>query len=313
MDISIVIVNWNTKKLLMDCLASVFETVKNIPKEIWVVDNASGDGSVEAVRLQYPHVNIIQNRNNLGFAAANNQAFSKIQGRYALMLNTDTVLKEGAVETIYSFMEHNPDVGMACGQLLNAGGSWQNSFANFPSITSLVFGEASLQLLFPKKYPSKRNVGSSPMEIDSCIGACMMVRREAMKAVGWLDESFFFFFEETDWARRMKQAGWKVYLVPSARIFHLQGQSVGHNIRSRVLFYRSRYIYFKKWHRDTYGLIRGIIFVRLLLNAGLNLLGFVGTLGAHAGIRNKLDTYAKLIAWHLRGCPANRSELLHAG
>ena len=303
MDISIVIVNWNTKKLLLDCLASVFETVNNIPKEIWVVDNASSDGSVEAVRLKYPRVNIIQNRKNLGFAAANNQAFLKMQGRYALMLNTDTVLQEGAVETIYNFMEHNPDVGMACGQLLNADGSKQNSFANFPSITSLVFGEAPLQLLFPKKYSSKRNVGSSPMEIDSCIGACMMVRREAMEAVGWLDESFFFFFEETDWARRMKQAGWKVYLVPSARIFHLQGQSVGHNIRSRVLFYRSRYIYFKKWHRDTYGLIRGIIFVRLLINAGLNLLGFVGTLGAHAGIQKKLNVYTKLIAWHIAGCP----------
>jgi GT2 family glycosyltransferase len=306
LDISIVIVNWNTKKLLLDCLASTFETVNNRPKEIWVVDNASSDGSVEAVRLKYPLVNIIQNRKNLGFAAANNQAFSKMQGRYALLLNTDAVLKEGAVETIYNFMEHNPDVGMACGQLLNDDGSKQNSFANFPSITSLVFGETPLQLLFPKKYSSKRNVGSSPMEIDSCIGACMMVRREAMEAVGWLDESFFFFFEETDWARRMKQAGWKVYLVPSARIFHLQGQSVGHNIRSRVLFYRSRYIYFKKWHKDTYGLIRGIIFVRLLVNAGLNLLGFVGTLGAHAGIRNKLDTYAKLISWHLEGSPDDK-------
>ena len=313
MEISVVIVNWNTKKLLLDCLASVFETVNNIPKEIWVVDNASSDGSVEAVRKKYPSVHIIQNQKNMGFAAANNQAFSKIQGRYALLLNTDTVLKEGAVETIYNFMKHNPYVGMACGQLLNRDGSRQNSFANFPSVTSLLFGETMVQLFAPKRYPSKRLANSCPMEIDSCIGACMMVRREAMEAVGWLDESFFFFFEETDWARRMKRAGWKVYLVPSARIFHLQGQSVGHNIRSRVLFYRSRYIYFKKWHRDTYGLIRGIIFVRLLLNAGLNLLGFAGTLGAHAGIRNKLDTYAKLIAWHLQGCPANRSELLHAG
>jgi len=281
--------------------------------EIWVVDNASGDGSVEAVRLKYPHVNFIQNRKNLGFAAANNQAFSKMQGRYALLLNTDIVLTQGAVETIYNFMEHNPDTVMACGQLLNRDGSRQNSFANFPSVTSLLFGETMVQLFAPKRYPSKRSANLYPMEVDSCIGACMMVRGAAMEAVGWLDESFFFFFEETDWARRMKQAGWKVYLVPSARIFHLQGQSVGHNIRSRVLFYRSRYIFFKKWHRDTYGLIRGIIFVRLLLNAGLNLLGFIGTLGAHAGIRNKLDIYAKLIAWHLRGCPANRSELLHAG
>ena len=306
MDLSIVIVNWNTKKLLLDCLVSVFETVKNISMEIWLVDNASSDGSVEAVRKTYPGVHIIQNQENLGFAAANNQAFSNMRGRYALLLNTDTVLTEGAVETIYNFMEQHPHVGMACGQLLNRDVSKQNSFANFPSLASLIFGEALLQLLFPKKYPNKRKAHVSPMEVDSCIGACMMVRGEAMDTVGWLDESFFFFFEETDWACRMKQAGWKVCLVPSARIFHLQGQSVGHNIQSRILYYRSRYIYLKKWHQDNYGLIRGIIFVRLLINAGLNLIGFIGTLEAHAGIRNKLDTYAKLIAWHLEGCPDNR-------
>jgi hypothetical protein len=306
MDLSIVIVNWNTKKLLLDCLASVFETVKNLPKEIWVVDNASGDGSVEAVRLKYPHVNIIQNQKNLGFAAANNQAFSKMQGHYALLLNTDAVLTDGAVEKLYTFMERHSDAGMACGQLLNPDGSEQNSFANFPCMASLVFGEALLQLLFPKTYLSKRKVNARPMEVDSCIGACMMVRKEAMEAVGRLDESYFFFLEETDWAYRMKQAGWKVYWVPSARILHLQGQSVGHNIRSRLLFYRSRYIYFQKWHRDVYGLIRLIVFSRLLANAGLNLLGFVGTMGAHAGIKKKLDVYAKLIAWHLAGCPDDR-------
>jgi GT2 family glycosyltransferase len=94
--------------------------------------------------------------------------------------------------------------------------------------------------------------------------------------------------------------------VPSARIFHLQGQSVGHDIRSRLLFYRSRYIYFQKWHRNVYGLIRLIIFSRLLINAALNLVGFLGTMGAHAGIKKKLDVYAKLIAWHLEGCPDDK-------
>lgn len=305
-DLSIVIVNWNTKKLLLDCLASAFETVKKISMEVWLVDNASSDGSVEAVRKRYPSVHIIQNQKNLGFAAANNQAFKKMQGRYALLLNTDAVLTEGAVEQIYAFMESRPEVAMACGQLLNRDGSKQNSFANFPSLASLIFGESMLQLLFPNKYPNKRKAHVSPMEVDSCIGACMMVRGVAINTVGMLDETFFFFLEETDWAKRMQQAGWKVYIVPSARIFHLQGQSVGHNIRSRLLFYRSRYIYFKKWHPDVYGLVHGIIFIRLLINAGLNLMGFVATLGCHAGIRNKLDTYAKLIAWHLEGCPHNR-------
>ena len=127
-----------------------------------------------------------------------------------------------------------------------------------------------------------------------------------METVGQLDESFFFFLEETDWAFRMKQAGWKVCIVPSARIFHLQGQSVGHDIWSRILFYRSRYYYFKKWHREIYGLIRVVIFLRLLVNAGLNLAGFVGTFGAHDGIRKKLDVYTKLIGWHFKGCSDGR-------
>jgi len=303
MDISIVIVNWNTKILLLDCLASVYKTVKNISMEIWVVDNASSDGSMDAVQRFYPDTKIIQNSKNLGFAAANNRAFKRMRGRYALLLNTDTVLTEGAVETIYNFMEHHPDVGMACGQLLNQDGSKQNSFANFPSLAALIFGEALLQVLFPKKYPSKRNVGSKPMEVDSCIGACMMVRGEAMEAVEWLDESFFFFFEETDWAKRIKQSGWKIYFVPSARIVHLQGQSVGHNIRSRILYYTSRYTYLKKWHPDHYPMIRWIIFIRLLINSLLNLMGAGGTLGLQTDVKNRLALYVQLIRWHLRGCP----------
>jgi GT2 family glycosyltransferase len=203
-------------------------------------------------------------------------------------------------------MENNPDAGMVCGQLLNQDGSKQHSFANFPGLASLLFGEALLERIFPNRYPSKRNAGLSPKEVDSCIGACMMVRWKTMQTVGWLDESFFFFFEETDWARRMKQAGWKVYMVPSAQIYHLQGQSVGHNVRSRILFYTSRYIYFEKWHREISDLVRGIVFLRLLINTALNLLGFIGTLGLHTSIRTKLDTYAKLIAWHLEGCPDER-------
>lgn len=306
LDLSIIIVNWNTKKLLLDCLASVYETVKSISIEIWVIDNASADGSVEAVKRFYPEVKIIQNRKNLGFATANNQAFKRMSGRYALLLNTDAMLTKGAINDFYGFMENNPDAGMACGQLLNPDGSKQHSFANFPGLPSLLFGEALLERLFPNRYPSKRNTGLSPIEVDSCIGACIMVREKVIQKVGLLDESFFFFFEETDWARRMKQAGWKVCMVPSAQIYHIQGQSVGHNVRSRILFYRSRYIYFKKWHRNIFSLVRGIVFLRLLINAALNLLGFIGTLGMHASIRAKLDTYAKLIIWHLEGCPDER-------
>ena len=306
-DLSIIIVNWNTKKLLLDCLASVYETVWRISMEVWLVDNASNDGSVESVKQLYPDVRIIQNTRNLGFAAANNRAFKRMRGRYALLLNTDTMLTDGAIETIYDFMESTPDAGMACGQLLNPDGSKQNSIANFPGLSSLLFNETLLRIILPRRYPSKRKEYKSPIEIDSCIGACMIVRKRTMDHVGFLDEDYFFFFEETDWSRRIKQSGWKIYFVPFARIIHFQGRSVGHNVRSRILFYRSRYIYFKKWHRNIYSLAQGVIFLRLLMNAALNLIGFIGTLGLNAGIRGKLDTYVKLIDWHLEGCPDERS------
>ena len=124
-----------------------------------------------------------------------------------------------------------------------------------------------------------------------------------MDAVGLLDERYFFFFEETDWATRMDRAGWKIYFVPSARIFHLQGQSVGHRVNSRILYYRSRYAYFKKWHKGRYNFMCLIVFIRLLVNAFLNLLVVVGTLGLNTRARGRLSVYAGLIGWHLNGRP----------
>ena len=306
MDISVVVVNWNTRELLLGCLASVFETMRGMDFEVWLVDNGSHDGSLNAVKQDYPIVRIIENEENLGFAAANNQAFRQMSGRYALLLNTDAVLTGGAVQELYGFMEMNPDVGMASGQLLNDDSSKQNSIANFPGLLTLLCNETLLRVLFPKKFPSKRRQHGEPIEVESCIGACLMVRKKAMDKVGLLDESYFFFMEETDWAYRMKHAGWKVCFVPSARIFHLQGQSVGHNVRSRIMFYRSRYIYFKKWHSHSYLLIRLIIFARLLINAILSLAGVVATTGMHADIKKKLSVYSRLILWHLAGCPADR-------
>jgi GT2 family glycosyltransferase len=306
MDISIIIVNWNTKGLLLDCLASVYETVQNVSMEIWMVDNASTDGSVEAVRHFYPDVKIISNSKNLGFAKANNKAFKRMVGRYALLLNTDTVLTGGAVESIYTFMENTPDAGMACGQLLNEDGSKKNSIANFPGIISLLLNETLLRILFPQKYPSKRCEYKRPIEVDSCIGACLMVRKKTMDHVGFLDEDYFFFFEETDWARRIKEAGWKIYFVPSAGITHFQGQSVGHDISSRILYYESRYTYFKKWHPEHYKIIRWVIFIRLLINAGLNLVGVAGTFGMQKDIQKRLVSYAQLIRWHIRDYPKDK-------
>lgn len=303
MDISIIIVNWNTKDLLFECLNSIISTVKDLSFEILIVDNASADGSVKAIRSRYPDINVIENKENLGFAIANNLALNQMNGQYALLLNTDALLTENAVRALYDFMESRPNAAIACGQLLNHDGSKQNSIANFPSLASLMLNETLLRVIFPNKYPSKRREYSSPIEIESCIGACMIVRKSSLDEVGMFDEDYFFFFEETDLAYRMKQAGWKTYFIPTVRIFHAQGKSVGTGANSRIMFYRSRYIYVKKSHKYSYPFIYTVIFIRLFVNTLLSLLGILLTFGLVNSLKMKLITYTQLITWHLKGCP----------
>ncbi|MFA6412705.1 MAG: glycosyltransferase family 2 protein [Syntrophales bacterium] len=299
-DISFVIVNWNTRELLKNCLESVVRTVHDLTYEVIVVDNASIDGSVAMVQDFFPRVRIIANDENRGFGAANNQAFQTMGGRYAFLLNTDTVLTEDAVRELFSFMENHPEAGMSCGQLLNRDGSKQNSIAPFPTLFTLLTNITLLEYLFPGKYPSKRYDHRRPIAVDSGVGACLMVRRAAIDVVGWFDERYFFFFEETDWAYRMRLAGWKVYHVPTARVYHFQGQSIGPDIRSRIEFYRSRYQFFKKWHSlPYYSLIRLVIFGRLLINCFFTALTVILSLGASRGIRDRLHVYSRLVRWHL--------------
>ena len=301
-DLSIVIVNWNTKALLLDCLASVYQTIR-ASFEVFVVDNASSDGSVAAVQEHYPQVQIIQNAENLGFAAANNKALRQMAGRYALLLNTDALLTEGAVEKLLRFMDSHPRVAMGCGQLLNADGTKQNSIANFPTLLTLLCNETLLRILMPKKFPSKRRHYAEPLPVESCIGACLMVRKAAMDEVGLLDERYFFFMEETDWALSMRKAGWESWLVPEARIYHLQGQSAGPSARARIMFHRSRLSYFKKWHRGSYPFMAAAALGRVLINVVLNVLAVMGTLGLYQKIRQRLGVNCQLLAWYLRGCP----------
>jgi len=307
MDISIIIVNWNTRDHLDNCLESVCRTLNNIDYEVIVVDNASRDDSVTMLKSRYPQVIVIQNEDNRGFGAANNQAIHVMAGRYALLLNTDTILTKNAVEELYEFMESHPEAAMACGQLLNADGSKQNSIASFPTLLTLAANMSMLEYLFPRKYPSKRYEHGNPIEIDSGIGACLLIRKKAIDDVGMFDERYFFFFEETDWAYRMRRAGWKIYHIPSARIYHLQGQSIGRNTRSRVEFYRSRYQFLKKWKSPSYFIVASImIFIRLSINCFFTLLAYILTLGFNRSLRDKWIVYFQLILWHFqcnKTCP----------
>jgi GT2 family glycosyltransferase len=301
MDISFIIVNWNTKGLLRECLDSIYKTVCNLAYEIIVVDNASSDGSAAMLAAEYPQVKVIENTENRGFGSANNQGFAVMKGRYALLLNTDAVLTAGAVQKLWDFAMATPQAAIVCGQLLNADGSRQNSIASFPTFLTLAVNVSLLEYLFPRRYPSKRYTHDAPLEVDSAVGACMLVSRQALDEVSGFDERYFFFFEETDLAYAMKRSGWQVWQVPDAFIYHLQGQSIGHNARSRIEFYRSRYQFLRKWKTPAgYRLASSIIFIRLMLSWLINVAGSVLTLGLAKKLRLRAAVYRQILDWHFR-------------
>ena len=304
-DLSIIVVNWNTKEDLLYCLESIFKMGTGIQREVIVVDNGSRDGSGVEVKKTFPAVHLIQNDRNVGFGKATNQGFKNSSGRYVLLLNPDTQVKEGAVERLTSFMDTHSDAGLSGAQLLNGDGSKQNSIANFPSIATELLNKSLLRWVFPKRFPGKGREYSGPIEVESVIGACMMVRREALDQVGLLDEDYFLFLEETDWCYRIKKAGWKIYHVPQTEVFHFQGKSAETDKkRARVEYFRSRYHFFKKNKGRWQWLI---LLTGLLIRLGCELLAMtvasLVTLFTVKSWRRKLSIYAYLFWWHLKLCP----------
>jgi len=305
MNLSIIIVNWNTKDDLLNCLSSIFKHDVEISNEVIVVDNGSRDGSVETLENAFSFIHLIKNNNNLGFARAVNKGIKSASGKYILLLNPDTQIREGTFENLLSFMDQHPEAGIVGAQLLNPDESKQNSIANFPSLSTELLNKRLLRWLFPKNFPGKEKEYTGPIEVDSVIGACMMVRREAIEKVGLLDEDYFLFFEETDWCYRMKKAGWKVYHVPQAQVYHFQGKSVEKERgRAKVEYYRSRYIFFKK-HRGKFQLLLLIIglIIKLIIEFSFIGISNILTFFRLPKIRKRFKVYAYLLWWHLRRCP----------
>ncbi|MFQ5736973.1 MAG: glycosyltransferase family 2 protein [Thermodesulfobacteriota bacterium] len=303
--VSFVIVNWNTKALLRNCLESILGTVKGVPFEVWVVDNASTDDSVQMVRQRFPRVKLIQNAENLGFARANNIALRRISGDYAVLLNSDTVLKDDAIETLIAYMEEHPETGVCGGALLNEDGSKQNSVANFPTLATELLNKSLLRRLFPKRFPGKESGFTGPVQVESVVGACMAVRKEAMDDTGLMDEDYFFFLEETDWCLKFRKKGWQVVHYPGAEVYHLQGGSARKApVGARIEYWRSRYKFFRKNRsRPSRMLLRAGLVSKLVLSFVLMALLNLLTIFSVGRLRRKLRVYAALIGWHLKGCP----------
>jgi GT2 family glycosyltransferase len=248
---------------------------------------------------------IIENSGNRGFSAAVNQALGKIPATYSVLLNTDTVLQKDAIYTMFLFLEEHKDAGIAGAQLQREDGRRQNSYDNFPTLLTELFNKSVLRLLFPQKYPSKKREMQKPVEVESVIGACLMIRNAAISQVGRLDESFFFFLEETDWCYRMKKAGWKIYHLPDARVIHLGGQSKKKAPwQSQIEYCRSLYIYFKKHSSSvSYISFRILYFIKIILNLTMNLIGNILVFFQNQRLRYRLLIYFRLFLWHILLCP----------
>ena len=264
MRLSIVIVSYNTKELLRECLTSIERTGTNA-LELFVVDNASSDGSPEMVRRDFPGVKVISNSRNVGFAPANNQALRQCTGKFIMLLNSDTIMLEGTIEKIIAFMEQHPDAGVVGCKLLNTDGSLQPSATSFPNVIKDTIGIA-LKGNVLKNNPVTRTIisrvgkimGMSASRFDEHLqtketdyprGACFTIRREALDDVGLLDEEYFFTGEEMDWCYRAKQKGWKVYYYPDAAVIHhdhgatkqMMGKVFVQTRKSALRFYQKHY------------------------------------------------------------------------
>lgn len=260
--------------------------------EVFVVDNASDDGSVAMVRKRFPWVRLIENEENVGFARANNQAIRLATSRYILLLNSDTVLQPGALRAMVAFMDAHPTVGALGPRLLNEDRSFQGSYADFPTFWSAVLGTDF------RRHARPCHDGEALL-VDAVSGACIMARREAVAVVGGLDEDYHLFVEEVDWCYRIRQAGWQVCHLPTAQIVHLLGRSR----RSRSWFsylnlHRSRLLFFRKHYglrpcqllRWGYGGIVLAKFIAAWLGA---------VLGRGSAFGAKRDLNRQLLCWLL--------------
>lgn len=230
-DVSVVVVSFNTKELLLECLASVKKHTKRVSYEVIVVDNASTDGTVKAIK-DIRDVQLIRNKKNVGFAKANNQGIKKTKGRYVLLLNSDTALREDSLTKMVMWMDDHKKVGIATCKLVNPDGSTQATGGSFPNLLRVFLWATFLDDLpfvsglFGSFHPHvSRGVFEKEHRQDWVTGAFLLVRKEILEKIGALDEEFFMYVEEVDFCFRAKRAGWQVWYVPATQIVHESGAS----------------------------------------------------------------------------------------
>jgi len=268
MDVSVIIVSWNVRELLKQCLRSVnseestlnssLSTVhRSLLTEVIVVDNASSDGTVQMLRDEFPDTRVIVNSQNLGFTRANNQALAIARGRYLFLLNPDTELAPNALSAMTAYADAHPRVGIIGPKLFYGDGSLQSSRRRFPTLATAFLESTIFQQWFPRnraltRYFMLDTSDDETQDVDWVTGSAMFVRREMYEQVGGFDEQFFMYSEELDWCYRAKQAGWQIMYLPTAQVTHYEGKSSEQIVVQRDIYFHSSKIRFFRKYRGAF-------------------------------------------------------------
>ncbi len=266
MTVSVVVVSWNTRDLLRNCLLTVDSEARLLDGgelEIFVVDNRSTDGTIEMVKRSFPSLTLIANTENAGFAAANNQALTRCKGEYVLLLNPDTELKTGALSRMVQFLKSRLYVGAVGPLLISPDGSMQESCYPRPTLLRELWRLLRLDRVHRLAvYPMSEWTLDRPREVETVQGACILIKRSVLEEIGLLDQDFFIYTEEIDLCRRIISAGWRIYWLPVATVVHYGGQSTRQATNEMFIeLYRSKLQYFRKH----YGWLGGFLYKLILL------------------------------------------------
>ena len=266
MTVSVVVVSWNTRDLLRNCLLTVDREARRFEDgdlEVFVVDNGSTDGTVEMVRKSFPSVALIANTENAGFAAANNQALARCKGEYVLLLNPDTELKPGAIGQMVGFLKSRLYVGAVGPLLISPDGSMQESCYPRPTLFREFWRLLYLDRLHRLAiYPMAEWTLDRPRQVETVQGACILIKHSVLDEIGLLDQDFFIYTEEIDLCRRIIAAGWRIYWLPTATVVHYGGQSTRQAASQMFIeLYRSKLHYFRKHN----GWLGGLLYKLILL------------------------------------------------
>lgn len=279
--LSIAIVNYNNRKELEKCLQSINKTKGSLELEIYVYDNNSTDGSQEMIRTSYPSVCLIRSSRNQGLTPGLNIIFKKASGHHILILDSDTELNTNALKNLSTFLLNRNDVGIVGARVFSEDGSIQETARRFPNFLSGLFGRRALMTrLFPNNRISRRftcmeNVNSTePFEVDYVSTACMMMKREVLEKTGDMDEDFFVYWTDVDWCRRVKNDGFKIFCVPSAKIIHYERYKpwIKKSPKMIIDFNRGAYLYYRKHNiRSRFSPLNLFSAAMLIFRTGLHL------------------------------------------